>query len=36
MHEVVPKVVAIAVSMVMAKWMICLKIVDTTWHSPTT
>ena len=36
MHEVVPKVVAIAVSIVMAKWMICLKIVDTTWHFPTT
>ena len=36
MHEVVPKVVAIAVSIVMAKWMIGLKIVDTTWHSPTT
>ena len=36
MHEVVPKVVAIAVSIVMAKRRICLKIEDTTWHSPTT
>ena len=36
MHEVVPKVVAIAVSMVMAMCRICLKIVDTTWNSPTT